>query len=154
MRNEPLLGLDLDGVLVPDCDQIPNLGGLTEFYTLTRYMQPFFRPKGDWIIVTGRPACYRGITESWVERQFHEPANRPLDLYHDIGANETPQEYKARIIRLREIDVFVESDKEQALWLGRELKGECNVFQLSHYLSRHLQLVAKTSNRRKGEHDE
>ena len=100
------IAFDLDGVFLPDCDTIPWLGGLEEFYTLTSYMCPVFVPSGDYSIITARKPEFKHITETWIKKYF---PLAPLKLYHDVS-DETPGQYKARILNESDIDIYVESD--------------------------------------------
>lgn len=101
------IAFDLDGVLLPDCDEIPSLGGLREFYNLTMYMRPLFIPTGPYEIITGRSPLYRQITIAWIQKYL---TVQPTALHHSIGNHETPAEYKARTLESNAIDIYVESD--------------------------------------------
>jgi hypothetical protein len=100
------IAFDLDGVFVPDCLNIPNVGGLTEFYALTYYMKPVFRPGGEWSIITARNAKYRAQTMAWVNDHFE---NKPVRVWHEL-IDQTPEEYKAEVINQNGIEVYIESD--------------------------------------------
>ena len=101
------IAYDLDGVLIPDCDKIPQIGGLSDYYALTFYMRPIFRPAQQWNIVTARNPKYRSETMLWIEKHF---ANKPQRVWHEIGDGQSPEEYKAEIITQNGIELFVESD--------------------------------------------
>jgi hypothetical protein len=100
------IAFDLDGVFVPDCLNIPNVGGLTEFYALTYYMKPVFRPGGEWSIITARNAKYRAQTMAWVNDHFE---NKPVRVWHEL-IDQTPEEYKAEVINHNGIEFYIESD--------------------------------------------
>jgi len=101
---------DLDGVFIPDCDQIPDLGDHQAYLNLTMYMQPTFKPVGEWTLLTGRPAEYEHITKSWLLKYF---TNQPKLILHGRDAEtETNTEYKLRMIKEHKIDVYIESDRE------------------------------------------
>jgi hypothetical protein len=100
------IAFDLDGVFVPDCLNIPNVGGLTEFYALTYYMKPVFRPGGEWSIITARNAKYRAQTMAWVNDHFE---NKPVRVWHEL-IDQTPEEYKAEVINQNGIEFYIESD--------------------------------------------
>ena len=74
------IAFDLDGVFIPDCDPIPNVGGLGEFLSMTVYMRPMFKPDFEWHIITGRPARYRATTIDWINK--HKLKHLPQ--YHNL----------------------------------------------------------------------
>ena len=100
------IAFDLDGVFIPDCLNIPNVGGLTEFYALAYYMKPVFRPGGKWSIITARNAKYRAQTMSWVNDHFE---NKPVRVWHEL-VDQTPEQYKAEVINQNGIEIYIESD--------------------------------------------
>jgi hypothetical protein len=100
------IAFDLDGVFVPDCLNIPNVGGLTAFYALTYYMKPVFRPGGEWSIITARNAEYRAQTIAWVNEHFE---NKPVRVWHEL-IDQTPEQYKAEVINQNGIEIYIESD--------------------------------------------
>lgn len=100
------IAFDLDGVFVPDCLNIPNVGGLTEFYALAYYMKPVFRPGGEWSIITARNAKYRAQTMVWVNDHFE---NKPVRVWHEL-VDQTPEQYKAEVINQNGIEIYIESD--------------------------------------------
>lgn len=108
------VAFDLDGVLVPDCDPMPMIDGLDQFLVMTTYMQPMFKPAGDWYIITGRPKNFKHITEQWIQKHFDNP---PKILFHDCDAKEEPWAYKTKTLNFNsdKIDLYVEScDKTTA----------------------------------------
>ena len=124
------IAFDLDGVLIPDCDIIPNLGDLHSFYELTLFMKPLFTPNGEYSIITARQPQYRSITENWINKYL---LNKPAKLYHNIG-DESPAKYKERVLLLEDIDLYIESDPEIAQSLRNKTKKEIIIF--SEYVSR------------------
>jgi len=100
------IAFDLDGVFVPDCLNIPSVGGLTEFYALTYYMKPVFRPGGEWSIITARNAKYRAQTIAWIDEHFE---NKPVRVWHEL-VDQTPEQYKAEVINQNGIEIYIESD--------------------------------------------
>lgn len=114
------IAFDLDGVFIPDCDPIPNVGGLSEFLAMTVYMRPMFKPEFEWHIITGRPARHRAITMSWIDKHFD---NKPISVWHEC-LDQLPQEYKAETINQNGIDIFVESDIEQVKFISANTKAK------------------------------
>jgi len=109
-KNSNLTAFDLDGVFIPDCDQIPDLGDHQAYLNLTQYMQPVFKPVGEWILLTGRLAEYEHITKSWLLKYF---TNQPKMILHSRDSEkETNEQYKLRMINENDIDVYIESDKK------------------------------------------
>ena len=114
------IAFDLDGVFIPDCDPIPNVGGLGVFLSMTVYMRPMFKPDFEWNIITGRPARYRSTTMIWIDKHF---ANKPARVWHEC-LEELPQVYKANMINQNGITIFVESDIEQVRYLQKHTQAE------------------------------
>jgi hypothetical protein len=99
-------GFDLDGVFIPDCDHIPDLGTLEDFLKLTRYMQPTFKPIGEWSIITGRSIEYASITNEWVNAHF---TNKPTMIWHKPTTIDAI-EHKVQTINEQNFTHYVESD--------------------------------------------
>ena len=109
-KGSNLTAFDLDGVFIPDCDQIPDLGDHEDYMELTQYMQPVFKPVGEWILLTGRPGIYEAHTKSWLLKYF---SNQPIMVLHSRDPSEEDNEqYKLRMIKEHDIDVYIESDKK------------------------------------------
>lgn len=109
-KGSNLTAFDLDGVFIPDCDHIPNIGDHNDYLEITLYMQPVFRPVGEWILLTGRPQEFEHITKSWLLKYF---TNQPKIVLHSRDSTtESNEEYKLRMINENDIDVFVESDRD------------------------------------------
>ena len=103
---------DLDGVLIPDCDQIPTLGGVKSYLELSMFMRPLFQPKGDYYIITGRSRLYRDITIAWCEKYLDR---QPKILFHDCKSTAHSHLYKSLVILDHaEITHYVESDLNTA----------------------------------------
>lgn len=100
------IAFDIDGVLVPDCDKFPKLGGLEEFYALTTCMRPLFKPNGEWYALTAREAQFRPYTMEWVRKHF---VNKPITVWHESDST-NPAEYKAEVINKNNITKYIESD--------------------------------------------
>lgn len=120
------VAFDLDGIFIPDCDYIPKIGGLSEFYSLAYYMRPIFKPAGEWYIITGRDPKYRSQTMAWVDRHFE---NKPKMVWHEVS-DQKPEEYKAEIINQNEIKVFIESDINQVQYLLDNTKAQIIHFDM------------------------
>jgi hypothetical protein len=120
---------DLDGVLVPDCDKIPGIGGLDDFYRLTTYMRPIFRPQGPYAIITARPAEYRPVTLEWVSK-YLDP--KPVRVFHEIMSDETPEQYKERIIKEYKISTYIESDPDIVRYLRENT--DAKIYHLDRFI--------------------
>jgi hypothetical protein len=114
------VAFDLDGVLVPDCDQMPQLGGLSEFYALAYHMRPLFKPEGQWSIITARNPKYRPQTMAWIDNHF---SNKPTRVWHEI-VDQNSEEYKADIINQNEITHYIESDPTIVQYLLANTKAK------------------------------
>jgi len=122
-KGSNLTAFDLDGVFIPDCDQIPDLGDHEAYLNLTMYMQPVFKPVGEWILLTGRPAEFESVTKSWLLKYF---SNQPTMILHQRDPDsEDNMQYKLRMIKENEIDVYIESDKD----IVEFLKGNLDIDQ-------------------------
>lgn len=118
-KESNITAFDLDGVFIPDCDQIPDLGDHEAYLNLTMYMQPVFKPVGEWILLTGRPLEFEHITKSWLLKYF---ANQPkLILHQRDPSKETNEEYKLRMIKEHDIAVYIESDPTIMEYLKKNL---------------------------------
>jgi len=126
------IAFDLDGVLVPDCDQIPFIKGIEEFYGLTMYMKPLFNPRTPYAIITARPAEYRSITWTWCNRHL---TDLPERLFHEC-LEETPGAYKAHILNENpNIQTYVESDEGIVKYLKQNVKTGCEIIFFDEYIS-------------------
>ena len=126
------IAFDLDGVLVPDCDQIPFIKSLDDFYGLTMYMKPLFNPSGPYAIITARPASHRSTTWTWCNRHLIELPNR---LFHEC-LDETPGAYKEKILNDNpNIQTYVESDEGIVKYLRNNVKTGCEIIFFDEYIS-------------------
>jgi hypothetical protein len=112
---------DFDGIFVPDCDEIPELGDHEKFLELTMYMKPLFEPVGEWILLTARLGKNIEITKSWLLKHF---TNQPKQIFHGRTEDESPIDYKTRILKENDIDVFIESDPVICRHLEKECEGK------------------------------
>jgi len=125
------IAFDLDGVLIPDCDHIPQIGSLDEFYSLTEYMRPIFKPQGNYSIITARPAQHRSSTWTWCNKYLD---TLPVRLHHEC-ADESPGEYKARILNSNaDIQTYVESDLKIVDYLKINVVTGCNIIHFDEYV--------------------
>jgi len=128
------IGFDLDGVFIPDCDRIPNLGDVDKFYELTMFMRPLFQPHGEWSIITGRPARYKSRTVAWAEKYF---ANKPDEIFHG-AVLESPAEYKAAVIKSEGFQVYVESDLGIVNELRKMVPPGVTIYHFDAYIAGNL----------------
>jgi len=112
---------DFDGVFIPDCQEIPDLGDHEKFLDLTMYMKPMFEPVGEWILLTARLEKHIEITKSWLLKHF---TNQPTQIFHGRTEDESPIDYKTRIMKENEINVFIESDPVICRHLEKECEGK------------------------------
>lgn len=120
------IAFDLDGVFVPDCLNIPNVGGLSEFYTLAYYMQPVFKPGGEWSIITARNAKYRAQTMAWIDKHFQ---NKPTRVWHEL-IDQSPEQYKAEVINQNGIEIYIESDMDIVQYLMNHTQARVMHFDM------------------------
>lgn len=124
------IAFDLDGVLIPDCDEFPNVGGLDEFYALTMYMRPIFVPQGKYAIITARPAQYRPVTIEWCRKYLED-----MPTLHHESVDQTPGEYKAEVLNKHiEIELYVESDEGIVKYLRKHVTTGCKIIHFSEFL--------------------
>ena len=117
------IGYDMDGVLLPDYNKIPNLTD-EEFYLQTLYASPLFQPTGEFDVVTARfdDARVREITEQWCNQLNVSPKN----IFMRPRGNETPAEFKYRMWIEHGYSVYIESDPGIVLEMRKMVK-EANV---------------------------
>ncbi len=129
------IAYDLDGVLVPDCDHIPFVKSLDDFYGLTMYMRPLFNPQRKFAIITARPAEHRSITWTWCNRHLGELPER---LFHEC-LDETPGAYKAKILNENpNIQTYVESDIGIVKYLKQNVSTGCEIIHFDDYIAQHF----------------
>jgi len=123
------IAFDLDGVLIPDYNQIPKLSQ-DKFYEQTLHAKPLFHPTYEYDVVTARLDERREITEKWLEQMDTKPAN----LY--MNTNNIPAaEFKYQMIRTNKYDMYVESDRkicEEIVELFK--KDGVNEFDIPHII--------------------
>ena len=119
------IAFDIDGVLVPDCDKFPDLGGLDEFYALTVNMRPLFKPNGEWYAITARDMQYQHFTERWIRKHF---TNKPIELWHESDSSNPPA-YKAEVINKNGITKYIESDITIVEYLRKHTQAEIIHFE-------------------------
>jgi hypothetical protein len=125
------VAFDLDGVLVPDFDKIPGLGGLDEFYSMSTYIRPIFKPSSEYYILTARPAQYRPLTWEWCNK-YLDPM--PTQLFHERN-NQTAGIYKAGILNQHtDIKFYIESDPGIVSYLKKNVRSDCEVIHFDDYL--------------------
>jgi hypothetical protein len=125
------LAFDLDGVFIPDCDQIPLIGDVENFLKLTLFMQPIFRPAGKWNIITGRLKKHSELTHAWVNTHF---MNLPQMIWHDNIDESAPWSYKASVINENSIDTYIESDWRTTKYLRSHTN--CEVLHFGEFVSK------------------
>jgi len=115
----PFIGLDLDGVFLPDVPRAHYDSDLAEVLRRRHALQPFavlpaFSAERA-VVITGRPDIDRRQTEAWLARWGYAGLNlecRPADIADDAAA---VAYYKARTATRWGCTHFVESDPEQAI---------------------------------------
>ena len=132
------IAFDLDGVLVPDFDQLPMIGGLDEFYHMSTYIRPIFAPQGDYSIITARPAEYRSLTWQWCEKYLYP---MPVKLFHE-RTSETGGAYKANVLNNnKQIQTYVESDPGIVAYLKKHVTTGCEIVHFEYFLQRQFMRV-------------
>ena len=132
-----LIAYDLDGVLIPDCDKFPNIGGLDEFYTMATNIIPIFNPQGEYLIITARPAEFRSVTYSWCVKYLNP---MPVRLHHErLTYQSTAGKYKADILNSNpDITKYIESDPGIVHYLKNNVTTGCEIIHFSSYLETHF----------------
>jgi hypoxanthine phosphoribosyltransferase len=115
----PFIGLDLDGVFLPDVPRGHYDADLADALRRRHALEPFavLPPfsAGRAVVITGRPEIDRTQTETWLTRCGYPGLNlecRPADVADDAAS---VAEYKARAATCWGCTHFVESDPEQAI---------------------------------------
>jgi hypoxanthine phosphoribosyltransferase len=115
----PFIGLDLDGVFLPDMPKAEYERDLAQALRRRHALAPFGRlPRFDAaraVVITGRPESDRDMTEAWLVRCGHDrlPLEcRPADVADDVAA---VAGYKAQAATRWGCTHFIESDPEQAI---------------------------------------
>lgn len=132
------IAFDLDGVLVPDFDQLPMIGGLDEFYHMATFIRPIFAPQGDYSIITARPVEYKATTLQWCEKYLYP---LPKDLFHE-RSSETGGAYKAAVLNNnKHITTYVESDPAIVSYLKKNVTTGCDIVHFAYFLQKELMRV-------------
>jgi hypothetical protein len=119
------IAYDLDGVMVPDCDRLPFVKGLDEFYQLMGHVRPIFNPQGSYSIITARAAMYRANTVEWYNTYL---SPKPVQLFHEIDEDETPEQYKVRVLNSHpEITIYIESEPYIVDYLRQHVTTGCTI---------------------------
>jgi hypothetical protein len=132
------IAYDLDGVILPDCDRLPNIGGLGEFYDVMGHVRPLFQPTGPYTIITARLRDYRSKTESWCKRYLN---TQPEVLHHDIS-NDNAGAYKAQVLNANpQIQIYIESDPSIVEYLQSNVTTGCKIYLFSELVQTHIQTL-------------
>ena len=123
------IAFDLDGVLIPDYNQIPNTSD-HEFFMQTLYAKPLFNPDYDFDIVTARVEKWRAITETWLRQLKKYPINVFLK---ETSLEESPAEYKYRISKNQNYKIFIESDFVIVQEMKKLIKNDNLDIDVIHY---------------------
>jgi hypoxanthine phosphoribosyltransferase len=115
----PFVGLDLDGVFLPDVPRAHYdtdlAGALRQRHALKPFaVLPPFAPERA-VVITGRPEIDRTQTAEWLARSGHAGLHlecRPSDVADDVAS---VADFKARTATRWGCTHFVESDPEQAI---------------------------------------
>lgn len=135
------IAYDLDGVLVPDYNQIPNLTQ-AEFYQQTLYAKPMFNPTGIFDVVTARDEIHRPVTEHWLTQL----ATPPNQLFMKKNDNESNAEYKLRLCLDQGYRVYVESDAEIVDEMTKLNDSKLVIIHFGTYIVRHFNQLAAQNN--------
>lgn len=127
------IAYDLDGVFIPDCDKIPNLGGLSEFYDLTMNMRPIFTPDHEYDIITARQVKYKSVTIAWIKKYF---TGLPTTVFHDCET-ETPEVYKLNVLNANpDIRLYIESEPYIVDYLNTNVKTGCKTVLFKEFINK------------------
>lgn len=122
------IAYDLDGVLLPDCDRLPGVGGLDEFYQLMEFVRPLFQPKEPYSIITARLVSYRESTQRWISKYLDIA---PEKLYHDI-IDDNAALYKTAVLNSTpDIQIYIESDLNIVEFLRQHVNTGCKIYHFS-----------------------
>jgi hypoxanthine phosphoribosyltransferase len=115
----PFVGLDLDGVFLPDMPRAHYDADLTDALLRRHALEPFTVlpsfSRDRAVVITGRPETDRSQTEAWLARWDYRDLNlecRPAEVPNDIGSVAA---YKAAAATRWGCTHFVESEPEQAI---------------------------------------
>jgi len=115
----PFMGLDLDGVFLPDVPRAHYDADLAEALRRRHALEPFavMPPfsRERTVVITGRPETDRAQTAAWLARWGYHGLNlecRPVQVADDIGS---VARYKAAAATRWGCTHFIESEPEQAI---------------------------------------
>jgi hypothetical protein len=132
-----MIAYDLDGIFVNDIHILDNLHTLLKIRS--ENLKPLFIPIDDYVIITGRPNIDMQDTLRWFEMFF---SNKPQKIFHNNTDFTKAKEYKldtlSNIHKEYNINIFIESEKEQADFLRDNLKG-IEVYHFSEFINSQLQ---------------
>jgi hypoxanthine phosphoribosyltransferase len=115
----PFVGLDLDGVFLPDISLAEYDADLAAALARRHGLAPFprlpaFAPDRA-VVITGRPESDQALTEAWLVRHGHGGLplqSRPAGIGNDLAS---VTRYKAEAATRWGCSHYVESDSEQAI---------------------------------------
>lgn len=126
------IAYDLDGVFIPDCDRIPNLGGLKEFYQLSMFMRPIFTPDHEYDVITARHINYKSVTIDWITKYF---VRLPNTIFHECEAD-NPEVYKAHVLNENpDIQLYIESEPYIVDYLNNNVKTGCKIVLFKDFIN-------------------
>jgi hypothetical protein len=116
---KPFVGLDLDGVFLPDISLAEYDADLAAALARRHGLAPFprlpaFAPDRA-VVITGRPESDQALTEAWLVRHGHGGLplqSRPAGIGNDLAS---VTRYKAEAATRWGCSHYVESDSEQAI---------------------------------------
>ena len=133
------IAYDLDGVMVPDCDRLPFVKGLDEFYQLMGHVRPIFNPQGEYSIITARNAEYRDRTVEWYN-QYLSP--KPVRLFHEIAEGESPEQYKVRVLNSHpEITIYIESEPYIVDYIRQHVTTDCTIVLFREFVQQQISKI-------------
>ena len=128
------IAFDFDGVIIPDFEEIPKLGGLDSFYAMTQYIYPLFKPTGEYAILTGRRPAFRNYTQSYIDKHFDI---KPMTMWHerDHNGGEEPWEYKTKVLNNHpEIRYYIESDPYTVKYITEHIATRCSAIHFADFI--------------------
>lgn len=122
-----MIGFDLDGVLVNDIDY----SELTD-YSIRNIILPLFQPRGEYVIITGRPYADKVDTLKYVRKHFNK---QPIKVFCDNADYRKSWQYKLKILEEnKHIDVYIESDFDTVKFLNSNLRHRVRVIHFPTYI--------------------
>lgn len=137
-----MIAYDLDGIFVNDIHITDNLEKLLKIRS--ENLKPLFVPNDDYIIITGRPSIDIQDTLQWIDTFF---TNKPKKIFHGNENINESKIYKLNTLKdiqhSFQIDIFIESEKEQADFLKANLNG-IMVFHFSEFINSQIQRLKQS----------